>query len=270
MRRPTRLELKSVTWAGSRFTGSATRPTTSVPAGWAVAHPPPRVSASGRSRADAEASDLHRATSRFEERNRHVTATSYTIFPLASPSASAWIGIPTLPVYASSSLPRRSSEPLTRSASIRSRARRLISARRGRIRSAFARATRPSAGDDHAQDEQRPARASLLADRRDRRALGSALRRRLRGRGRFLGGLRRRLRRRDGRVGDVGEPHVRPRDVRDRLRDVVGRHLAKAGQLDGRQLEFGHGGPPDGLVASSLRPLSRGRHARRQPGVTGT
>src|SRR5262245_46456910 len=36
-RRPTRLELRSVTWAGSRFTGSATRPTTSVPAGCAGA-----------------------------------------------------------------------------------------------------------------------------------------------------------------------------------------------------------------------------------------
>jgi hypothetical protein len=35
MRRPTRLELRSVTCAGSRFTGSATRPTTSVPAGCA-------------------------------------------------------------------------------------------------------------------------------------------------------------------------------------------------------------------------------------------
>ncbi len=51
MRRPTRLELKSVTCAGSRFTGSATSPTTSVPAGCAVADPPPRASASGRSRA---------------------------------------------------------------------------------------------------------------------------------------------------------------------------------------------------------------------------
>ena len=30
MRRPTRLELRSVTWAGSRSTGSATSPTTSV------------------------------------------------------------------------------------------------------------------------------------------------------------------------------------------------------------------------------------------------
>src|SRR3989440_35891 len=36
MRRPTRLELRSVTWAGSRFTGSATRPTTRVPVGWAA------------------------------------------------------------------------------------------------------------------------------------------------------------------------------------------------------------------------------------------
>src|SRR2546427_256516 len=36
-RRPTRLELRSVTCAGSRFTGSATRPTTSVPAGCAEA-----------------------------------------------------------------------------------------------------------------------------------------------------------------------------------------------------------------------------------------
>src|SRR5216110_3909270 len=36
MRRPTRLELRSVTWAGSRLTGSATRPTTRVPAGWAA------------------------------------------------------------------------------------------------------------------------------------------------------------------------------------------------------------------------------------------
>src|SRR5262245_17277228 len=36
-RRPTRFELRSVTWAGSRFTGSATRPTTSVPAGCAGA-----------------------------------------------------------------------------------------------------------------------------------------------------------------------------------------------------------------------------------------
>src|SRR5258705_12392426 len=37
MRRPTRFELRSVTCAGSRFTGSATRPTTSVPAGCADA-----------------------------------------------------------------------------------------------------------------------------------------------------------------------------------------------------------------------------------------
>src|SRR5438876_354427 len=48
MRRPTRLELRSVTCAGSRFTGSATRPTTSVPAGWAAtgaSAPTPRSSA---------------------------------------------------------------------------------------------------------------------------------------------------------------------------------------------------------------------------------
>src|SRR5207249_3248121 len=37
MRRPTRLELRSVTCAGSRLTGSATRPTTRVPAGCAPA-----------------------------------------------------------------------------------------------------------------------------------------------------------------------------------------------------------------------------------------
>src|SRR5206468_6212416 len=36
MRRPTRFELRSVTWGGSRLTGSATSPTTSVPAGWAA------------------------------------------------------------------------------------------------------------------------------------------------------------------------------------------------------------------------------------------
>src|SRR2546425_9628764 len=36
MRRPRRLELRSVTCAGSRFTGAATRPTTSGPAGWAA------------------------------------------------------------------------------------------------------------------------------------------------------------------------------------------------------------------------------------------
>src|SRR5262245_46641919 len=35
MRRETRSELRSVTWGGSRFTGSATSPTTSVPAGCA-------------------------------------------------------------------------------------------------------------------------------------------------------------------------------------------------------------------------------------------
>src|SRR5215468_7886922 len=35
-RRPTRFELRSVTCAGSRLTGSATRPTRSVPAGWAA------------------------------------------------------------------------------------------------------------------------------------------------------------------------------------------------------------------------------------------
>src|SRR5919204_5070538 len=46
IRRPTRLELRSVTCAGSRFTGSATRPTTSVPAGWAATGPPrPRSTA---------------------------------------------------------------------------------------------------------------------------------------------------------------------------------------------------------------------------------
>src|SRR6266481_2197676 len=42
-RRPTRFELRSVTWAGSRLTGSATSPTRSVPAGWAAtpaAHTP--------------------------------------------------------------------------------------------------------------------------------------------------------------------------------------------------------------------------------------
>src|SRR5687767_915200 len=38
-RRPTRFELRSVTCAGSRLTGSATRPTTSVPAGCAAAGP---------------------------------------------------------------------------------------------------------------------------------------------------------------------------------------------------------------------------------------
>src|SRR5207247_10465373 len=40
MRRPTRLELRSVTCAGSRFTGSATRPRTRVPAGCAATSAP--------------------------------------------------------------------------------------------------------------------------------------------------------------------------------------------------------------------------------------
>ena len=39
MRRETRFELRSVTWGGSRLTGSATSPTTSVPAGWATTEP---------------------------------------------------------------------------------------------------------------------------------------------------------------------------------------------------------------------------------------
>src|SRR5712691_4568851 len=45
-RRPTRLELRSVTWGGSRFTGSATSPTTRVPAGCAAAGDSPRPKAS--------------------------------------------------------------------------------------------------------------------------------------------------------------------------------------------------------------------------------
>ena len=43
-RRPTRLELRSVTWAGSSATGSATSPTTSVLADWAGAVGAPALS----------------------------------------------------------------------------------------------------------------------------------------------------------------------------------------------------------------------------------
>src|SRR5882724_8704024 len=45
-RRPTRFELRSVTWAGSRLTGSATSPTRSVPAGWAATGSAARLRAS--------------------------------------------------------------------------------------------------------------------------------------------------------------------------------------------------------------------------------
>ena len=50
-RRPTRLELRSVTWAGSSATGSATSPTTSVLADWASSVGVPAVSTTSSARA---------------------------------------------------------------------------------------------------------------------------------------------------------------------------------------------------------------------------
>jgi hypothetical protein len=49
--------LRSVTWGGSRLTGSATRPTRSVPAGWAAAGP--RAPATARSPTDVNTPRSH-------------------------------------------------------------------------------------------------------------------------------------------------------------------------------------------------------------------
>src|SRR5438552_3820187 len=79
-RRPTRLELRSVTCAGSRFTGSATSPTTSVLTGWA---------APGAAMRPASAATSHAITRSFviATRSRRAAPGNTTSTPGGSPSA---------------------------------------------------------------------------------------------------------------------------------------------------------------------------------------